>query len=323
MSTPLISVILPAYNAAPYIAEAVRSVLNQTCADLEVIIINDGSTDATEAELLKIGDRRIRYYRETNAGMAASLNKAVRLARGTFIARQDADDIAAPTRLEKQLRFLQDNPSIGVVGTWARIIDSEGNLTGQVHAPPHDQDEIRFFLLFDNPLVHSSVMMRKEVTETCGLYNEKLHTLIQDYEYWYRISGRFNVGNLPEYLQLYRQLSTGISFSTANFSAVVAEESARHIAAAAGVPPGEALSFAQAYHNVSVHAGQARMYEQTFRKISRLLPDSERGKKTAARHLFHLKRIVYGSIINDPRAGALEKLRYRVKRKLLFWKFAA
>lgn len=323
MGAPLISVILPAYNAAPYIADAVRSILAQTCHDLELIVINDGSTDDTEAELLKISDPRLRYYPERNAGMAASLNKAIRLARGAFIARQDADDIAAPTRLEKQLRFLQDNRSAGVVGTWAHIIDPGGRLTGQVHAPPHDKDEIRFFLLFDNPLVHSSVMMRKEVTEICGVYDENLHSLIQDFEYWYRISSRFNVANLPEYLQMYRQLPSGISFSTPGFSAVVAEESARHIAHAAGLQPGEALTFAQAYHNINVEPAKENLYEQTYRKICASFPPSAHSNKAAARHLFHLKRIVYGKIITDPHTGLLKKLRYRMKRKLLFWKFAA
>ena len=126
--SPKISVVMPAYNAAEYLDEAIRSILNQTFRDFEFIIINDGSTDDSISILDKQQklDSRIRVYHQENQGMIAALNRGCRLARGKYIARMDADDISLPGRLEKQLKYMERHPQIGILGTWIYSIDKNG-----------------------------------------------------------------------------------------------------------------------------------------------------------------------------------------------------
>src|SRR6185312_555318 len=109
---PLVSVVMPLYNARPYVAQAVRSVLDQTCADFELIVIDDGSTDASAeaVEQAAGNDPRLHLIRQPNAGVSAAANRGTELARGEFMARVDADDICLPSRLEKQLEFLRNHP---------------------------------------------------------------------------------------------------------------------------------------------------------------------------------------------------------------------
>src|SRR5918996_2481069 len=117
ISTPKVSVVMPAYNAAVYLDEAVTSILNQTFREFEFIVINDGSTDDTVSILDKYekSDSRIRVYHQENQGMIAALNRGCRLARGKYIARMDADDISLPRRFERQLEFMEGHPQIGIL----------------------------------------------------------------------------------------------------------------------------------------------------------------------------------------------------------------
>lgn len=201
-----LSVIMPVYNGAIYLKEAIDSILCQTYEDYEFIIINDGSTDDTAAIIGKYNDARIRYYEQTNQGLPETLNRCIALARGKYLARQDADDISLPRRFERQVTFLEDHPEYGMVGTWAEIWIKDKK-TNRIHKHPSDDLTLRFDLLFDNSFVHSSIMIRKAVFNEIGLYTtDKSRQPPEDYELWSRVSRKFAIANIPEVLQIYREV---------------------------------------------------------------------------------------------------------------------
>ena len=232
---PLISVVLPVYNGAAYLEEAIQSILWQSYANFEFIILNDGSTDESASIIQKLKDPRIRYYEQANQGLAATLNRAVGLAKGKYIARQDQDDVSLPLRLEKQVAFLESHIDYGMVGTWAAIWEENTDSKG-VHKHPWESLLLKFELLFDNPFVHSSVMIRKEVFEKVGLYCiDKSRQPPEDYELWSRIARKYEVANIPEILHIYREISSSMSrVGTNPFLDRVINISAENLAWAAG-----------------------------------------------------------------------------------------
>ena len=192
------------FNGERYLHEAIESILSQTYKDFEFLIINDGSTDASRDLILSYADGRIRLVNnEQNIGMARNLNRGLELAKGQFVARQDADDISKPERLARQVDFLEKNTEVALLGTWYEKIDAQGNLIGK-RSLPCDNTEICWSLLFYCPFVHSAVMFRrKTLLERIGFYNEDLE-YSPDYELWYRIAQCFRVANLDEYLVKFR-----------------------------------------------------------------------------------------------------------------------
>jgi len=157
---PRVSVVLPAYNAEAYLPEAVASILGQTYADFELIALDDGSTDGTAAWLDSVRDPRVRVLHQQNIGLALTLNKGIGLARGAYIARQDADDISRPERLAKQVAYMDAHPACGLLGTWS-VIQEDQTLTTRQHRHPCGNGELQFKVLFDSFFVHSSVMIRR------------------------------------------------------------------------------------------------------------------------------------------------------------------
>jgi len=221
MTNPLVSVLLPVYNGSRYLREAVDSVLRQSYANFELIVINDGSTDATHEVMSSYSDPRIRYIRQENCGLSATLNRAISLARGPYLARQDSDDFSYPERLERQVAFLEANPACGMVGTWAEIW-KEGTKTSRAHRHPAGNAVLQFLLLFNNPFVHSSIMMRREAVEVVGHYlSDRSRQIPEDYELWSRIARRYQVANLPEALHAYRE--TGGSICRENWERLMDE----------------------------------------------------------------------------------------------------
>lgn len=214
--SPFVSLILPVYNGDPYLAEAIDSILNQTWKDFELIIINDGSLDGSAEIIRGYDDPRIRYYEHKNIGLAATLNRGIELAKGTYIARQDQDDISMPERLAKQLEFLEAKPDYGMVGTWALI--REGYVdSARVHSHPIDNAILKFDLNFNNPFVHSSMMIRKSVFRLVGGYTTDISRQPpEDYELWSRIAMYCKVANIPEILVIYREVQSSMSRSGTN-----------------------------------------------------------------------------------------------------------
>jgi glycosyltransferase involved in cell wall biosynthesis len=209
MSAPAVSVLMGVRNGAPWVREAVQSALDQTVADLEVIVIDDGSTDETATLLAAIKDPRLRVEHQPPRGLTPSLNRALALARAPLVARLDADDVALPGRLARQRAFLDAHPEVGLLGTAAREVDVSGREVGLV-TPPEDDAAIRRALIRRNPLVHSTVMMRRTLLERLGGYDEAL-PVAQDYDLWMRMSRITRLANLPAPLVARRLLPGRVS----------------------------------------------------------------------------------------------------------------
>src|SRR5258708_32262248 len=196
---PTLSVLMCVFNGEEFLREAIQSVLTQTFSDFEFIIVDDGSTDRTAAILAAHPDARIRIIRnEKNLGLIPSLNIGLGAAQGEFIARMDADDICIPTRFERQIGFLQNNPDTGISGSWLQIIGEEAQYTF-----PVTHEEIKVALLDHNALPHPSVLFRRAVVK--GLAYEPDFYGAEDYELWTRLAGVTRLANLPETLLLYRK----------------------------------------------------------------------------------------------------------------------
>jgi hypothetical protein len=196
---PRVSVVMAVFNGEKYVAESVASILAQDYRDLEFIIIDDGSTDGTRNIVAAFDDPRIVLLENpANLGLAVSLNRGLAAARGELIARQDADDLSAPTRLARQVEFMDTHPDIGLLGTAHKEIDDAGIVVGDVDAHA-GHAMIAWSLLFFCPFVHSSVMFRRSVVDAVGAYDPALRYSL-DFEYWTRIARRYRVANLPERL---------------------------------------------------------------------------------------------------------------------------
>jgi hypothetical protein len=233
---PLVSVVLSAHNGAADLAKAVDTILAQTFSDFELIAINNGSTDGTAAVLNGLRDPRVRVIHQDDRGLAAALNRGIALARGRYVARQDHDDWARPTRLEKQVAFMEANPDCALVGTRAEIWVGDRK-TERAHDHPTDNAALQFELLFDSYFVHSSVMMRKSALDAVGAYTtDPARQPPEDYELWSRIARRYTVANLPERLTIYREVPNSMSRErSSSFIEKVVLISAENLAAALGL----------------------------------------------------------------------------------------
>ncbi|MDR4506277.1 MAG: glycosyltransferase [Candidatus Scalindua sp.] len=208
---PLVSVIMTTYNAEKYLKTAIESIVKQTFQDFEFVILDDGSTDHTR-DILKtyLQPNVILEFRE-HLGRAKALNTAITLSRGKYIANIDADDIALPERLEKQVKFLDENPDIVIVGSSRFIIDERtGKRRIELYATT--DGDIRKEMSTGNPFFHSAVMLRKNSLEVVGMYNEKQKCSV-DYELWARLLSKYKGANLKEPLAVKRQYANS-SFDT-------------------------------------------------------------------------------------------------------------
>jgi glycosyltransferase involved in cell wall biosynthesis len=235
-TTPRVSVVLSVHNGAADLPKAVDTILAQTFSDFELIAINNGSTDGTAVVLDDLRDPRVRVFHQDNMGFPAALNRGIALARGRYIARQDHDDWAKPTRLERQVAFLETNQDYALVGTRAEIW-AGNRKTARTHDHPTDNTELQFELLFDNPFVHSSMLLRKSALEIVGLYTtDPARQPPEDYELWSRIARCYKVANLPERLTIYREVPNSMSRERAtSYIERIVAISAENIAAAAGL----------------------------------------------------------------------------------------
>jgi glycosyltransferase involved in cell wall biosynthesis len=203
LDKPKVSVLLPTCNGARFILRAVRSILAQSLKEIEVIIIDDGSTDGT-ADLVTgcfLGEARLRYFRNSeNLGIQKSLNRGLREARGEYIARIDDDDEWLDgEKLRRQKEFLDENPAYVLLGTGAVVSDENGRELFRFLNPERDED-IRRRILFKNCFTHSSVMFRKEAAMGLGGYDETPETRhVEDYDLWLKLGTKGKLANLPVY----------------------------------------------------------------------------------------------------------------------------
>ncbi|MDR1881222.1 MAG: glycosyltransferase [Prevotella sp.] len=199
--SPLISVIMPAYNAGAYINEAINSILRQTCTNFEFLIIDDGSPDNTAEEIKKFDDSRIVFIQNRkNKGLIITLNDAMQRTRGKYIARMDADDTCSPDRLEKQMEYMEKHPEISILGA-NMVYMTEKHVTNF----PEKCNELKIQLMEGNKISHPTVMIRRDDIFAKNLkYNEN-YPSAEDYKMWTdAISMGFNIENLPDVLYQYR-----------------------------------------------------------------------------------------------------------------------
>jgi glycosyltransferase involved in cell wall biosynthesis len=210
---PLVSVILPCYNAAEYLVQSLESILHQTYRNLEVIVIDDGSTDETAAILRRYEakDRRIRLVRnDINRKLIHTLNRGIGLARGKYIARMDADDISFPERIEKLVRELENNPGVDFVSSGFYIIDARGKIIYTSVPKALTGKPLKFVSFFSTPLLHPGLLIRSEVLKEAGFSAEYLHC--EDYELFSRLALEgHEARNLGEPLIYYRANPASVS----------------------------------------------------------------------------------------------------------------
>lgn len=203
MKSPLVSVIVPAYNAEHYIKEAIDSILNQTYKNLEIIVVNDGSTDNTLSILKEYGGQ-IKHISQVNKGPSSARNAGIKIAKGEFIAYQDADDISLPKRIEQEVKYLSDNPDLSMVFTGHKVAFLDNpDKKFKIQMPSHHST---LSLLQHNYIPCTTVMHRKDILSVVGCWNENV-----DWDLWIRISEKFKIGYIKECLSEYRKRGTGIS----------------------------------------------------------------------------------------------------------------
>jgi glycosyltransferase involved in cell wall biosynthesis len=197
------------YNGEGYLKEALDSVLAQTRQDFEFIIINDGSTDDTAKILASYKDERLRVHDQENKGLVAALNRGVKLAGASLIARQDADDCSELERLEKQLAFLEANPETVVIGSSMKVMDKSGRSLHE-HRVLLNDPELKQELLVRSPFAHGSAMFRKQAFEKAGGYHQD-EWPAEDYGLWLRMAQYGKFANIDEPLYVYREGVDSIS----------------------------------------------------------------------------------------------------------------
>ncbi len=203
-ASPSITVLISVYNGEKYLREAIDSILSQTYADFELLIIDDGSTDGSADIVLSYRDDRITLEKnEQNLGLERSLNKGIHLAKGHYIARMDSDDISLPTRLEKQNIFMDDHPDVALCGTQADYFGAQSKITTR---NPVSHEEIRARTLFRCPILHPTAILRKSSLLNGNLLYDLSgeYKYAEEYELWARILEKHQVHNIDEVLLKYR-----------------------------------------------------------------------------------------------------------------------
>jgi len=245
MTPPRISVAMSVYNNAAHLSSAIDSILGQSFTDFEFLIIDDGSTDGSDAIIDRFAatDSRIVPVHQANAGLIVSLNRMIAMARAPVIARMDGDDIALPERFARQIAFLDANPDIGVLGTGCTVIEEDGRPSTHKFENVISTEDILDDLRNGPPLCHPSVMMRAEVVRSVGGYHAA-YRHCEDYDLWLRLSERVKMANLPDRLLLYRHSAGQVSNRHAyaqKIGAAIAWEA--HVERLAGRPdPTESLT---------------------------------------------------------------------------------
>lgn len=206
----LVSVIMPVYNASAFLREAIDSICSQTYSNVEILIINDGSTDDSDKIILSYKDERIKYYKQENKGVASALNTGVEKAKGDYLWRHDADDISLPEKLEKQVKFLETNPGIALCACQVAFMTERGKVAWDYRQPKNNYfKELDFVQVhreqFDpySPITHGTVLVRTGVVRELKGYREKFITG-EDIDLWLRLIEKNKAVVLNDCLSLHR-----------------------------------------------------------------------------------------------------------------------
>lgn len=235
-ATPQVSVLMTVYNGQPYLEQSLQSVRAQTFRDYEFVIVDDGSTDGSLEVLRRYAaeDPRIRLIaNEVNQGQTPCLNQGIAEARGAWIARQDADDLSNPRRLELQIREVTARPHLSLLGANGWLIDSEDRSLGLINAPVGEAG-VRWSSVFYNPFLHTAVLFRRQLALDLGGYSTAFR-IAQDYDLWMRIMEHHPADNLVERLVTYRVHGKSLSNSDRETTTREAEISCRRVLASVGL----------------------------------------------------------------------------------------
>lgn len=205
---PPVTVLLPVRDGLPHLRDAVASVLAQTHRDLELLVLDDGSTDGTGAWLDGLRDSRVRVLHREGRGLVAALNDGLGEARHELVARMDADDLSAPDRLERQCAHLLAHPHVAAAGSCFHVIDEEGAVVGEAHTAAHTA-YLRRLMYARNDFAHGSMMLRRSAVLAVGGYRDV--GPCEDYDLWVRLLSGYDLANLPDLLYSYRLSETGVS----------------------------------------------------------------------------------------------------------------
>ena len=199
------------HNGEEFVAGALTSLLEQTFGDIEVIVVDDGSSDDTPGEVTRVADERVPLIRlnEPSGDLAIALDKGVEHCRADLIARMDADDICLPTRLERQVSTMRERPDLGMLGTWVDALDKDG-VSWLVSRPPCEDEAIRFILNYRCPFHHPSMVLKRSVLEAAGGYRVG-YRYAEDYDLWCRMIVHGHGANLPEVLVKQRYYASSTS----------------------------------------------------------------------------------------------------------------
>jgi len=204
---PRVSVNMAVYNTASYLPEAIESILSQTYTNFEFIIIDDGSTDCSRDIVQKYAeqDSRIRFVSRPNKGVAVTRSEGLSLSRGEFYAVMDSDDISLPSRLEREVAFLDDTPECVCVGTSVLLIDSDGDPIGPMHNPlSHDEIDRAHMSGYAGVVAHATSVIRIDALRHVGGYRPEFCEVAEDFDMFLRLAEHGRLANLPDLLYLYR-----------------------------------------------------------------------------------------------------------------------
>lgn len=210
---PKVSVLIPAYKAAPFIGEAIESILKQSFTDFELIVADDDSPDATWEIITHYADkdpRIVAVRNERNLGIAGNRNKLISLARGEFVMWQDADDISMPERMARQVAYMDSHPSVGIVGGYLQFFDEKGLGSIRHYAP--DDVSLRANIFRYSPVAQPAAMLRKSAVLEAGEYDLR-YPPADDLEMSFRIGRRYQFANLQEIVVQYRETASGATYT--------------------------------------------------------------------------------------------------------------
>jgi Glycosyl transferase family 2 len=274
---PSLSVIMPMYNAARFVDAAVRSILGQSHADFEFLIVDDGSTDQS-AEIvssLAAQDSRIQLFQQANQGIVASLNRMIDIARGPIIARMDADDISLPDRFARQIAYLNAHPDIGALGTQFIEVDEQGAVRDATFRHPTGSGAVMAALFDGMPVANPTVMFRADQLRAAGGYRQAFRHC-EDYDLFLRLSRISQIDNLPDVLFHYRRSQGQMSVAAHNLQtrqAIKARFAHQEVLAGRG-DPFEGLASLPTPDRLDQHLGRRGVGEAILAEIALRLQHS-------------------------------------------------
>jgi glycosyltransferase involved in cell wall biosynthesis len=228
MLTPKVSVVIPTYNHARYLPYALDSVINQGYANLEVFVIDDGSTDGT-AELVKPYHSKINYIYKQNGGTPSALNLGLSLATGEYICWLSADDLLIEEKVSKQVGLMESDPNLGFSYTSFVVIDSSGTKQYDVNSAYFSDKQEMVTKLMEGCFINgSSVMMRRSALEKIGNFDESLPQA-HDYDLWFRFLRHYSCGFLEEPLLAYRWHGENMSQNPIESCSLIVQERAKRL----------------------------------------------------------------------------------------------